>query len=82
MKNSLINENLEELEYGIKQIKSIKNVGFAMVRLVFLKYIFDNKIGVKTDKDVEFYKYSFSFFTNCDIGGGPNTLYPILWMMI
>ncbi|MBQ7788836.1 MAG: N-6 DNA methylase [Clostridia bacterium] len=55
-----------------------KDVGFSMVRLVFLKYATDNCLGAMSMDEMQSYMQLQRTFSARDIEGGPNSVWPVL----
>lgn len=55
-----------------------KDVGFSIVRLVFLKYATDNCLGVKTMDEMQHYMQLQKTFSIRDVEGGPNSVWPVI----
>lgn len=55
-----------------------KNIGFSVIRLIFLKYAIDNFLGADTREQMQEYQAVQRKLFNRDVEGGPNAIYPIL----
>lgn len=58
-----------------------KNIGFSVIRLVFLKYASDNCLGAETREEMQAYMRVQCIFAARDIDGGPNGLVPVLSLL-
>lgn len=55
-----------------------KNIGFSVIRLIFIKYAADNCLGAYTREEMQDYSRLQRVFAARDVGAGPNGLVPIL----
>ena len=58
-----------------------KNIGFSVIRLIFIKYASDNCLGAYTREEMQEYIRVQRMFAARDVGAGPNGLIPILSIM-
>lgn len=58
-----------------------KNIGFGVIRLIFLKYASDNCLGAYTREEMQDYIKVQKLFAARDVGAGPNGIVPVLDLM-
>jgi len=58
-----------------------KNIGFSVIRLIFIKYATDNCLGAYTREEMQDYNRLQRIFAARDVGAGPNGLVPIFSML-
>ena len=81
---SNIKEKLEKiswLETSLNRAFFAKNTVYSTIRLLFLKYITDNFIGAMSKEDFQNYALVQKMFAARDVEGGPNALYPVLYIV-
>ena len=81
MKKIEYRDRINELYVRLRDVFFHKNIGFSIIRLVFIKYAVDNCIGAHTKEDMQWHMKFQSLLAARNIGLGPNGLVPILNMI-
>lgn len=72
---------ISELYNALRKAFFSKNIGFSVIRLIFLKYASDNCLGANTREEMQDYMRVQRIFAARDISGGPNGLVPVLHLI-
>lgn len=70
--------DIELLEYQINRAHYTKNTFGCLTRMLFLKYVLDNFVGVETTDQMKHFALLQKQFAAREVGGGPNPVHPVL----
>ena len=81
MDNKNYVSDIWELYDALRGAFFFKNIGFSVIRLVFLKYASDNCLGAYTREEMQDYIRVQRQFAARDVDGGPNAVRPVLMLI-
>jgi hypothetical protein len=81
MENNIYINQIYRLYDALRNAFFSKNIGFSVIRLLFLKYASDNCLGATTVPEMQNYMRVQRMLSAGDVGLGPNGLVPVLDML-
>lgn len=81
MENNIYINQIYRLYDALRGAFFSKNIGFSVIRLLFLKYASDNCLGASSVPEMQNYMRVQRMLSAGDVGLGPNGLVPVLDML-
>lgn len=81
IENNLYINYISHLYDALRRAFFSKNIGFSVIRLIFIKYASDNCLGAFTREEMQDYMRIQRIFAARDVEAGPDSLVPILDML-